>query len=39
MIKDWVELISELEQEETWPEATVEQKEILVTLLLMGNTE
>ncbi|MGN7385510.1 hypothetical protein [Sporosarcina sp. SAFN-015] len=39
MIKEWVELISALQQEKIWPEATVEEREILVKLLLLANTE
>src|SRR5690606_31829129 len=39
MIKEWVELISALEQEKVWAGATLEEKEILVTLLLMANKE
>jgi len=39
MIKEWIELVSALEQEKIWPEATVEEREILVTLKLMANTE
>jgi hypothetical protein len=39
MIKEWVELISALDQEKVWPEATIEKREILVTLMLLANNE
>lgn len=37
MSKDWVELISALDNEVIWPKVTVEEKEVLVTVMLMAN--